>query len=545
MLFISYSNFDKIDYNLTFDWQRQNTVLSSRRCLPSKLKKRGECAMAQIIKEIVSILYITCLLGLAVYGFNNLITSLLYLKSRKNPKKPVAYLSDEELPVVTIQLPLYNELYIVERLINAVAHLDYPRHKLQIQVLDDSTDDTTNTVANIVEKYRNQGADIELIHRSDRSGFKAGALAKGMESAKGEIIGIFDADFIPPRDWLRVTVPEFEDKTLACLQTRWGHTNNTYNLFTRAVALGIDGHFIVEQTARSRNGLLMNFNGTAGLWRRAAIVDAGGWQSDTLTEDLDLSYRAQLRGWRVGYLPDVEVPAELPAQVEAFKRQQFRWAKGTFQTVKKLVPGILKSDKPLHVKIMGLMHITGYSAHPLMLIMVLLILPVGLLDPHTLRFFPWTIIASFGPPFLYMCSKTRYCPRLIDRIKLLPALTLIGFGLSLSNTVAVMQGLFSKKTGTFVRTPKFNIVNDQDKWTKTKYAMKVNWMVWAELALAIYSIVVIFILYPYIGFGIIPCLLIYALGYSYMAILNLVQTWQVSHPHLERTSGVLADQKTA
>ncbi len=498
-----------------------------------------------ITSSIISFLYIFCLLGLAVYGFNNLITSILYLKSRHQPKKLLKPLGDEELPVVTIQLPIYNELYMVERLINAVAHLDYPKDRLQIQVLDDSTDDTTNMVAAIVEKYRSSGADIELIHRNDRSGFKAGALSKGMETAKGEIIGIFDADFIPARDWLRKTVPEFQDQKLACLQTRWGHTNNTYNMFTRAVALGIDGHFIVEQTARSRNGLLMNFNGTAGLWRRAAIIDAGGWQSDTLTEDLDLSYRAQLKGWRVGYLPDVVVPAELPAQVEAFKRQQYRWAKGTFQTVKKLVPDILRSKKPLHVKIMGLMHITGYSAHPLMLIMLLLILPVGIMAPHTLRFFPWTIIASFGPPFLYMCSATAYSPRLFDRVKLLPALTLIGFGLSLSNSVAVFQGLFSNKTGTFVRTPKFNIVDNKDKWTKTKYAMKVNWMVWAELALAAYSIISLVILYPYIGFGIVPCLLIYALGYTYMAVLNLVQTWQVSHPQVVHTSAKLADQKAA
>lgn len=499
--------------------------------------------MAQIITRTVALLYLFCMAGLAVYGFNNLITTILYLRSRNRAKAALKPPSDDELPVVTIQLPIFNEVYMVERLINAVAALDYPKDKLQIQVLDDSTDETTAFAARIVEQNRLKGRDIELIHREDRSGFKAGALVKGMQSARGEIIGIFDADFLPPRDWLRKTVPEFADPKLGCLQTRWGHTNNTYSLFTRAVALGIDGHFVVEQGARSRNGLLMNFNGTAGLWRRAAILDAGDWQSDTLTEDLDLSYRAQMRGWKIGYLPDVVVPAELPAQVEAFKRQQFRWAKGTFQTVKKLVPRILKSDKPLHVKIMGLMHITGYSAHPLMLIMLLLILPVGILAPRTLRLFPWTLIATFGPPLMYMCSKTSYAPRLWDRVKLLPLLTLVGFGLSLNNSVAVFQGLFSKKTGTFVRTPKFNIVNQKDKFTKSQYTMKVNWMVWGELALAAYSVVSMVILYPYIGIGIVPCLLIYTLGYAYMAGLNLLQTWQLAHPQVVRSSTSLANQK--
>lgn len=499
--------------------------------------------MAHVARIIIELLYLFCMMGLAVYGLNNLINTILFLRSRNRAKPSLRHLSDAELPVVTIQLPIYNEVYMVERLVKAVASLDYPNDKLQIQVLDDSTDETTSFAARIVEEYRNKGKDIELIHREDRSGFKAGALSKGMQSAKGEIIGIFDADFLPKRDWLRRTVPEFQDEKLACLQTRWGHTNNTYNLFTRAVALGIDGHFIVEQGARSRNGLLMNFNGTAGLWRRAAILDAGDWQSDTLTEDLDLSYRAQLRGWKIGYLPDVVVPAELPAQVEAFKRQQFRWAKGTFQTVKKLVPQILRSNKPLHVKLMGLMHITGYSAHPLMLIMLLLILPVGLFAPQTLRLFPWTIIATFGPPLMYMCSKTSYCPRMWDRIKLLPVLTLIGFGLSLNNTVAVFQGLFSNKTGTFVRTPKYNIITKQDQLAKTKYSFKVNWMVWGEIALAVYSVISIAILYPYVGFGIVPCLMVYTIGYLYMAIMNIAQSWQLVHPQVAQAAATLVHQK--
>jgi len=267
-----------------------------------------------------------------------------------------------------LQPPLLRcrELHTVERLLNAAAGLDYPRDRLEIQVLDDSIDATRRVAALTVARLQRQGIDVVHITRPDRAGFKAGALATGLAEAKGELIAIFDADFLPPPDFLRRVVPHFADPTVGCIQTRWGHLNRDYSPFTQVQALGVDGHFVVEQTARSRAGLFINFNGTAGVWRRACIEDAGGWQGDTLTEDLDLSYRAQLRGWRMGYLPDVVVPAELPAQISAFKRQQARWAQGSIQTALKLLGPLLRSAQPWSVKLEGVVHLTSYLVHPMM-----------------------------------------------------------------------------------------------------------------------------------------------------------------------------------
>lgn len=483
------------------------------------------------VLPVLETLYLLCLLGLAVYGLNNLVTTILYLRSRQRKRPPRPAMSLRDWPRVTVQLPTFNERYTVERLIHAVARLDYPHSLLQIQVLDDSTDDTTLLVQRLVEQYQAQGLDITLIHRSDRQGFKAGALSAGLKSATGELIALFDADFAPERDWLQRAVPEFQDPKLGCLQTRWGHLNNQYSSFTRAQALGIDGHFIVEQTARSRNGLFMNFNGTAGIWRRACIEDAGGWQSDTLTEDLDLSYRAQIRGWRVSYLPDVVVPGELPALVETFKHQQFRWAKGSFQTVRKLVPTLLKAEAPWYVRLMGLVHITGYFVHPLMLLILLLILPLGLYDSRFLRMFPWTAFAAFGPPLLYLCARSEYAPRLRDRLSLLPLLTLIGFGLCLNNTVAVLQGILGRQRGTFVRTPKFNLTNHKDPLGANGYAIPISPMVWGEVAMLLYTFVILYLLPAHTGAGIIPWVMVYTAGFAYMIGLNLLEHLQLSRLH--------------
>jgi cellulose synthase/poly-beta-1,6-N-acetylglucosamine synthase-like glycosyltransferase len=481
-----------------------------------------EMDVLNIVRIIVEGLYLLSLIGLAVYGINNLISTILYLRCR-DEEHHVPPMAEKDLPHVTIQLPVFNERYTVERLINAAVRLDYPREKLQIQVLDDSTDDTSALVQRLVDQHQKQGINIIDLHRTNRSGFKAGALSEGLKVATGELVAIFDADFVPRPNWLMKAVPEFCDEKLGCLQTRWGHLNSRYNTFTRAQALGIDGHFVVEQTARSRNGLFMNFNGTAGVWRRACIEDAGGWQADTLTEDLDLSYRAQLHGWHIGYLPDVVVPAELPAPVEAYKQQQFRWAKGSFQTVKKLVPLLMEADIPEYKRIMGLIHITAYIAHPLMLLSLVLLLPIGLIEPEFLRMFPWTAIAAFGPPMLYLCARTEYEPRLLDRLSMLPLLVLIGFGLSLNNTIAVMQGLFGTKRGTFVRTPKLNITDSKENTNSKIYTMPISPMIWGELGLAVYSVITIFVLLPIMGWGIIPWVLVYTAGYLYMAGLNLYQ----------------------
>ena len=488
-----------------------------------------------VIRLILELLYLLALLGLAIYGINNAITVLLYWRKKNEVVQPMPM---AEWPTVTVQLPTFNERYTVERLLNAVAALDYPHDKLQIQVLDDSTDDTAILVRHLVKQYRDRGSNIDLLQRVNRKGFKAGALSEGMQTATGEFLAIFDADFVPTPGWLKQTIIHFSDTTLACMQTRWGHTNYDYDLFTRAQSLGIDGHFIVEQTARSRNDLFLNFNGTAGIWRRAAIEDAGGWQPDTLTEDLDLSYRVQMRGWHIGYLPDVVVEAELPAQVEAFKKQQFRWAKGSFQVVRKLYARLMAADIPETKRAMGFIHITGYFVHPLMVATLLLILPVGLMSPEIIRLFPWTIITAFGPPLLYAATQTEYTPRLVDRLKLLPVLIIIGFGLSLNNTIAVMQGLFSADMGTFVRTPKFNITNRDASWNETTYVVSISPIVWGEIGLTIYALISIVLLTPIFGWGVAPWLMIYVLGYAYMAGLNLYQTWQNHQVRLAKVNAI-------
>ena len=293
--------------------------------------------------------------------------------------------------------------------------------------MDDSTDDTLDLVCKLVEKYKSRGVNIEVIHRINRQGYKAGALNDGLRSATGEFIGIFDADFVPKPDWLKQTVPLFQNRQLGCVQTRWGHTNQQYNWLTQAEAMGIDGHFIIEQTVRSKSGFFLNFNGTAGLWRRACIEDAGGWQWDTLTEDLDLSYRAQMRGWKFDYLPDVVVPAELPPQVEAFKKQQFRWAKGSFQVVRKILPTVLgESGLPWKVRIMALLHLTGYFVHPLMLAMLLLTLPVGLLMPKAFNIYPISVIAGLGPPLLYATATATQKTSFLKGMRIFPTLSHCG-----------------------------------------------------------------------------------------------------------------------
>ncbi len=488
--------------------------------------------MGRILIDIIDGIYIIALIGLAVYGVNNIISVILYLRVKDQSRRRHRKIDNALLPRVTVQLPTYNERYIVTRLIDAVVKFDYPRERLQIQVLDDSTDDTTDLIRRLVKKYSAQGLDISLVRRTDRSGFKAGALSEGLKTATGELVAIFDADFVPQPDWLMKTVPEFwQQPRLGCLQTRWGHLNDRYNTITLAQSLGIDGHFIIEQTARSRHGLFMNFNGTAGIWRKACIEDAGGWQSDTLTEDLDLSYRAQLRGWRIDYLPGVVVPAELPAQIEAFKKQQFRWAKGSFQTLKKLIPSVFKSDAPWYKKLLGLLHMSGYFVHPLMLVVAILILPVGIFNPQVFKWLPWTMLAAFGPPMLYLVSATEHMPRWTERLKLLPVLTMIGFGLSLNNTVAFIEGIFGKGRGTFTRTPKFNLKGQNGNWNGSNYVEPLSPMVWGEIGLGFYCLLTGIALGFSYGWQVVPWVMIYAAGYFYVAGLNLFQTEQLARPH--------------
>jgi cellulose synthase/poly-beta-1,6-N-acetylglucosamine synthase-like glycosyltransferase len=487
-----------------------------------------------IFSQLLGALYLLIVFVLSLYGVHNLINVVLYLKSKSGSanKRKIPVL--ETFPRVTVQLPIFNEKYTIERLLSSVTCLDYPADKLQIQVLDDSIDDTAILTRNLVDEYKSQGINIEWIHRTDRTGYKAGALAHGFQSASGELIAIFDADFVPEPDWLKKTVPYFKSQQLGCLQTRWGHTNRKYNSLTRVEAMAIDGHFIVEQTVRSRNDFLLNFNGTAGLWRRACIEDAGGWEWDTLTEDLDLSYRAQMRGWKIDYLPDVVVPAELPPHVEAYKNQQFRWAKGSFQVVRKILPKLFKGSKlPWHIRLLALLHITGYGVHPLMLAILILTLPVGLFAPHAFKLFPLSIVAGFGPPLVYLFAKASHSPSLAERLRLLPLLTITGFGLCLNTSLAVIEGLIGKG-GVFVRTPKLNLqdTRKRNRPVDKAYITPVSPLVWLEIILGLYALLTSIVLIPIIGWGIVPWMSFYMFGFFYLAGLSLIQNRETTRKQL-------------
>jgi cellulose synthase/poly-beta-1,6-N-acetylglucosamine synthase-like glycosyltransferase len=466
-------------------------------------------------------LYALCVVLLSLYGFNSLVLTWLYLRHRRDPHPTPP--PPEEWPHVTVQLPIYNEMYTVERLLSAVAGLDYPDGCLEIQVLDDSTDATRRVAARAVARLQRRGIDVAHVTRRNRANFKAGALAAGMAKAEGELIAVFDADYIPPPDFLRLVVPHFADPAVGCVQTRWGHTNRDYSLFTRTQALGVDGHFVVEQTARNRAGLFINFNGTAGVWRRACIEDAGGWQGDTITEDLDLSYRAQLRGWRMVYLPHVVVPAELPVQVSAFKRQQARWAQGSIQTALKMIGPLLRSSHPWRVKLEGVVHLTNYLVHPLMLGAVLLTLPISFSSSWVLAVAPWLMIAAAGPPLLYTVATIDDGGHWPRRLRVLPLLVLLGMGLALSNTWAVLKALLGVCQG-FQRTPKFALHRRGDAWAGRAYAMGGDALIWGELALAVFALALLTA--PSVGWSFAPWLLLYAGGFGYVACLNLYQAYQ-------------------
>ena len=480
----------------------------------------------RLFADFVGFLYIFAISALALYGLHNLVTALLYLRTKKRLKHKRTVSLRKKWPYVTVQLPIFNEKYTIKRLLCAVTQLDYPADRLQIQVLDDSTDDTAQFVRRLVDVYKSHNICIEWIHRDNRKGYKAGALNDGLRTATGDFIAILDADFVPNPDWLKKTIPHFRNKKLGCLQTRWGHTNQDYSPLTRAEAMAIDGHFVVEQSVRAKNSLFLNFNGTAGIWRRTCIEDAGGWQWDTLTEDLDLSYRAQMRGWKIGYLPNVVVPAELPSQVEAFKKQQFRWAKGSFQVVRKILPKVIsQSEVPWYTRLIACLHLTGYIVHPLMLLLLLLTLPVGLLVPGAFKVFPFSILAGFGPPLLYIIANASLDAHFWKRLKFLPLLVVVGFGISLNTSIAVLEGLINKKVGVWVRTPKLNQSNTHKKAKKIdqSYLDPISSIVWAEIALGIYALVTILVLTPSIGWGIVPWMTVYIVGYFYIAGLNLVQ----------------------
>jgi cellulose synthase/poly-beta-1,6-N-acetylglucosamine synthase-like glycosyltransferase len=431
---------------------------------------------------------------------------------------------------VTVQLPLYNERYVIERLVEAVIHLRYPRAQLEIQLLDDSTDETTAIAGRLVEHYRPCGVNITLQHRSHRHGYKAGALAEGLTRATGEFIAIFDADFVPAPDFLLRTLPFFHDPAVAMVQTRWGHLNRDYSRLTRAQSFGIDGHFWVEQTARCAAGFFMNFNGSGGVWRRHAIDDAGGWQADTLTEDLDLSYRAQLRGWRMQFVPHVVCPAELPVQMSGVKSQQHRWAKGSIQTAKKLLPRLLRADVPRFTKYQAVLHLTNYLVHPLMLCTalttpwLLAVQPVVFLHTHLLTTVG-IVCATVGPASMYLHAQRHLYPDWTHHLRSFPYLLLFGTGIALSNTKAILEALCNRR-GSFVRTPKFRIEHPSDTWVGKRYHAPFPWLSLGEIGLAVYSSYGMYLAVHQGAYLLIPFLLLYTLGFASVAGLSLHERFQ-------------------
>jgi cellulose synthase/poly-beta-1,6-N-acetylglucosamine synthase-like glycosyltransferase len=480
--------------------------------------------------------------GLFLYGMNCYVLLFLHRRVRRqmlqhNTAVPPAWPAGApQYPRVTVQLPIYNERYVIQRLVEAVVRLRYPRVRLEIQILDDSTDETTAMAMQLVERYRSQGFDITLQHRPHRHGYKAGALAEGLRRATGEFIAIFDADFVPAPDFLLRTLPFFQDPTVAMVQTRWGHLNHAYSRLTLAQAFGIDGHFGVEQTARCGAGLFLNFNGSGGIWRRQAIEEAGGWQADTLTEDLDLSYRAQLRGWRMQFVPHVVCPAELPVQMSGVKSQQHRWAKGSIQTAKKLLPRILRADLPCFTKGQAVLHLTNYLVHPLMLWTALMMPWLLHVEPG-----PWrptyllttvgSLCATLGPASLYLYAQRQLYPDWLQRLRSFPYLLIFGTGIALSNTRAILEAL-SNVQGTFVRTPKFRIEHPADTWVGKRYRATFPWLSLGELGLAIYSGYGTYLALHQGAYLLLPFLLLYTLGFAAVAGLSLYEIFQAMRPNM-------------
>ena len=494
----------------------------------------------EILIWVIGSFYLIDILLLFYYGLHCYIMVYLYRKYFPRCESTSYKLPEiKEWPVVSVQLPIYNEYYVLERLLEAVTSLDYPKEKLHIQILDDSTDETKDLARKKTEEYKKLGFDIEHIHREHREGHKAGALREGLKRAKGEFIAIFDADFIPHPQFLKKSIPFFyQDPNLGMVQTRWGHTNAEYSILTKSQSIGIDGHFTIEQVARNGSGLWMNFNGTAGIWRKECILDAGNWQSDTLTEDFDISYRAELKGWRFQYLQDVLNPQELPATISAYKSQQYRWCKGSMQTARKLIPKILKASLPWKIKAEAITHLLGYSVHPLMVLNILLTLPLLLLYDYFPKvseelIFSFAVVFSvgtLGPLSLYLVSQKRLYPNeWKKRALFLPILMMIGVGIAVSNTKAWVEGLFGKNRGDFVRTPKLAITGKEKNKEKVlkekgKYlrsVRKFNWVILLEIFMGFYSLLIIWVGFLKGKYLVAPFMLIYAGGFFYIGIGSL------------------------
>jgi cellulose synthase/poly-beta-1,6-N-acetylglucosamine synthase-like glycosyltransferase len=471
--------------------------------------------------------YFFVLVILGLYGWHRYYLVYAYMKNKDRAPGP-APAWEGPLPPVTVQLPLYNEMYVVERLLQATARMDYPKDLLEIQVLDDSTDETTEVARLAVDRLAAQGFDIKYLHRTDRTGFKAGALDAGLKVARGEFVAIFDADFIPSPDFLLKTVPHFRNPRVALVQARWGHVNADYSLLTKVQAILLDAHFVLEHGGRNRAGHFFNFNGTAGIWRREVIPAAGGWQHDTLTEDLDLSYRAQLLGWKFLFLPDLVAPAEVPVEMNAFKSQQHRWAKGSIQVCLKLLPKILQSDQPFGVKAEAFLHLTANFNYLLMSALSVLMFP-SMVIRYNMGWYEMLLIdvplffaATASVANFYVVSQRELYPDWRARLKYVPFLMAVGIGLAVNNTRAVVEALLGHQTA-FARTPKYGIERGSDQWVGKKYTQAMAVQPLVELGLGLYFSMTVFYALAYGIYGSLPFLVLFQAGFLYMGLTSVVQ----------------------
>jgi cellulose synthase/poly-beta-1,6-N-acetylglucosamine synthase-like glycosyltransferase len=498
-----------------------------------------------LFDALMLIPYFAVMIVLALYGIHRYTMCYQYFKYRRNyDPNPARHF--DELPQVTVQLPIFNEQFVIDRLLEAICAMEYPPEKLEIQVLDDSTDETCEVAAGIVERYATLGHPIVYIHRTNRHGFKAGALDAGLKVASGEFVAIFDADFVPPADWLMKVIHHFAEPEIGMVQTRWTHLNRDYSMLTQIEAILLDGHFVLEHGARVRTGEYFNFNGTAGMWRREAIVDGGGWQHDTLTEDTDLSYRSQMAGWRFKYLPDVECPSELPIEMTAFKTQQARWAKGLIQTSIKVLPMVFRSNTSRRNKIESVYHLTANMSYPLMVIMSALLIPAMICRFYQGWFqmllidVPLFTASTFSIAVFYLMSQRELFPKTWKRtFYYLPFLMALGIGLTVTNSKAVMEALFGIKSA-FVRTPKYRVALKGQKSQAAKYRKRLKLTPWIELLLGCYFAGAIYYTFTNKNYFTAPFLILFVVGYWYTGLMSLLQgrfeRWRTGGANTEESS---------
>ncbi len=503
--------------------------------------------MLNILLILLTSLYACIILALFTYGIN--FYYLIFIAVRENKKTLPPPSQPESWPKVTVQLPIYNEMYVAQRLINAAAAIDYPNDLLQIQVLDDSSDETIQIAAQAVAEWQARGKNIVHLHRTERDGFKAGALRDGLETASGEFVAIFDADFVPAQDFLKATIPHFHDANIAFVQTRWDHLNRDFSVLTLLQSLAIDAHFMIEQFARSRAGLWFNFNGTAGIWRAAAIDDAGGWQATTLTEDLDLSYRAALKGWQAVYLRDVNNPAELPISFNAFRRQQHRWARGSMECAQILIPQVLKSNAPLRNKIQSVLHLTGYFIHLLMFILLILypfIINIAEHYPQLVSLVGVAIIfnsTALAPALLFIVAQQQLKRSWWRTLPILLLITAFGSGLML-NTIRAAFHAVTHKNNSFERTPKSGLTKKGAKFKRNRYTLKLDRIVFWEILFGLQNMATA--IYALVHGNWLICIYAFLFGFGllFASLYTIIQTFNLKSPQHQATDSASFRQNT-